>query len=112
MIKKAAAFFLYSVSITSIACSAALPTNDANFCSSFQSVAPCYCTSSGLPTSMCQNMNVLYSRMIGLFGSLQKACEYQRYTSVQDCVDNWNCYRLGGINSHGQNCSATQKACV
>jgi hypothetical protein len=112
MIKKIVALFMYSISVTAIACPLAVPTNDVNFCASFKAVAPCYCTSSGLPASMCQDMNVLYSRMIAVFGSLQKACEYQRYTSTQDCVDNWNCYRLGGIDSRGRICSATRNACA
>lgn len=94
------------------ACANAVPTNDVNFCSSFKTVAICYCTASGLPSGMCQNMNSLYDRMMTVFGSLQKACEYQRYTTVQDCMDNWNCYRLGGIDSRGRSCNSTRKACI
>ena len=103
--------FAYSDALPAIACPNALPTNDVNFCSSFKSVATCYCTSSGLPSGMCQDVNALYNRMISVFGSLQKACEYQHYTSTQDCMDNWNCYRLGGVDSRGRLCSSNKKAC-
>ena len=102
---------VYFLSIPAFACSNALPTDDANFCPSFKSVATCYCVSSGLPSGMCQDMKALYERMINLLGSLKKACEYQHYTSTQDCIDNWNCYRLGGMDSHGRLCSSTGKAC-
>lgn len=95
----------------SFSCPYALPTNNTNFCSSFKSVATCYCISSGLPSGMCQDMNALHNRMIAVFGTLQKACEYQRYTTPQDCVDNWSCYLYGGIDSRGRLCSATKRAC-
>ena len=111
MIKGLVAFVICLMSFSSFACDHALPTDDVNFCSSFKSVAPCYCTSSGVPANMCQDMNVLYQRMISMFGSLQRACNFQRYTSPQDCIDNWNCYRMGGIDSRGRLCSSTQKAC-
>jgi len=56
-------------------------------------------------------MKVVYDRMINMFGSLKRACEYQRDTSVQNCMDDWNCYRFGGVNSLGGLCSSTGKAC-
>lgn len=103
---------LFALSHMAVAsCPNALPVDNANFCPSFKSVATCYCTSSGLPSFMCQNMNTLYGRMMSIFGSLQKACEYQKYTSTEDCINNWNCYRLGGVDSHGNICSSTYKAC-
>lgn len=92
-------------------CPKALPTNHVNFCASFKSVAICHCTSSGLPSGMCQDMNALYSRMLSVFGSLQRACAFQRSTTPQDCIDNWECYRHGGVDSQGRACSGTQKAC-
>ena len=98
-------------SASGFACTNAVPTNDINFCSSFKVAATCYCSSSGMPASMCQDMNQLYSRMMSMFGSLQRACGFQRYTTVQDCVDNWNCYLQGGIDSQGRACSSTQRAC-
>lgn len=111
MIRKIIVVFIYFCSFSSFACPFAVPTNDPGFCSSFKSVATCYCTSSGLPSGMCQDMNALYNRMLAVFGSLQKACEYQRYTSPQDCMDNWNCYLHGGIDSRGRLCSSTKSAC-
>lgn len=92
-------------------CPNALPTNDVNFCSSFKYVATCYCTSSGLPGGMCKDMKALYNRMENVFGSLKKACEFQKYTTTQDCIDNWNCYLKGGVDSRKRSCSSTKKAC-
>lgn len=107
--------FLLSFSVFAngnvVACGNAVPTNDVNFCSSFKTVATCYCTSSGLPSGMCQDMNMLYARMVSVYGSLDKACAAQPYTTKQDCLDNWNCYRLGGVDSRGRICSSTKKPC-
>lgn len=111
MIKKKFVAFMCFYSVYTFACVKALPTNDANFCASFKSAATCYCTSSGLPSGMCQDMNQLYYRMLGVFGTLRKACEHQTYTSAQDCVDNWSCYLRGGIDSTGKACNATERAC-
>jgi hypothetical protein len=97
--------------INVFSCPMALPTDNVNFCSSFKTAAICHCTSSGLPSGMCQDLNALYSRMISIFGSLKKACEYQKHTSTQDCIDNWNCYRLGGVDSQGKLCSSTKLPC-
>ena len=110
MIKSILFLFLSMLSIASFAadstkCKQATPTNDPGFCTSFKSVAECHCTESGLPKSMCQDMKQLYDRMISIFGSLQKACEYQHDTDTQTCIDDWNCYRLGGKDSKGQLCS-------
>ena len=111
MIKKISLIVVLLCNSAVFACSTALPTDDINFCSSFKAVATCYCTSSGLPSSMCQDMNALYYRMIGVFGSLQSACAYQGYTSAQDCINNWSCYLYGGVDSTGRSCSSTQRAC-
>lgn len=111
MIKQIFAFFIYFCSFSAFSCINALPTDNVNFCPSFKTAAVCYCTSSGLPGGMCQDMNTLYNRMLSVFGSLQKACEYQKYTSTQDCMDNWNCYRLGGVDSRGRRCSSTGMKC-
>ncbi|MGC1181792.1 hypothetical protein, partial [Legionella sp.] len=92
-------------------CNNAASTNDPTFCASFKTAATCYCVNSGLPPIMCQDMNMLYARLISVFGSLQNACEYQKYTTTQDCMDNWNCYHSGGIDSRGRVCSSTQQAC-
>jgi hypothetical protein len=93
------------------ACDRAVPTNDVNFCSSFKAVATCYCTTTGLPSGMCQDVRTLYSRMVAIYGSLQTACERQKYTTSQDCMNNWNCYLYGGIDSLGRICSSTYQAC-
>ncbi|CEG56331.1 hypothetical protein [Legionella fallonii] len=111
MIKRIVILSLYLFSLSSFACDKALPTNDVNFCASFKVAATCYCTTSGLPTGLCQDMNALYNRMITVFGTLRKACEYQRYTSTEDCMDNWNCYRFGGVDSRGRLCSSNKQAC-
>ncbi|MBI2785206.1 MAG: hypothetical protein HYX60_02400 [Legionella longbeachae] len=102
---------LFSVSSFSFSCPNALPTNSEGFCASFKSVAICYCTSTGLPSGMCQDMKMLYARMISIYGSLSNACNAQKYTTPQDCMDNWNCYRLGGVDSRGRLCSSNKKAC-
>jgi hypothetical protein len=104
-------FCMYLCSLSVFACNNALPTDHIDFCPSFKNVAICYCTSSGLPSGMCQDMNALYNRLMSVFGTLRKACEYQHYTSTQDCMDNWNCYRLGGTDSQGKICSSTYAAC-
>ncbi len=94
---------------THASCPAALATTNVNFCSSFKTAATCYCTSSGLPSGMCQDMKAIYDRMINIFGSQRKACEYQKNTPVQTCMDDWDCYHTGG--NHGGLCSSTGKAC-
>lgn len=111
MFKKLFLGLLCLCSLSAFSCDRAVPTDDVNFCSSFKKVATCHCTSSGLPSGMCQDMNALYNRMIAVFGTLQKACEYQKHTNTQDCMNNWNCYRLGGIDSTGKICSSTKQAC-
>ena len=109
--KKLLVAFMCFMNISAFACVIAQPTDDIRFCSSFKTAATCYCTSSGLPSGMCQDMKALYGRMMVIFGSLQKACEYQHYTSTQDCVDNWNCYLRGGVDSRGKSCNVNQSAC-
>jgi hypothetical protein len=92
-------------------CAKALRSDDGKFCASFKAVAECHCTSSGLPKSMCSDMESLYQRMLVVFETQQNACEYQRDTHTQNCVDSWNCYRVGGKDSRGRLCSSTGKAC-
>lgn len=103
-------FFVNSC-VFAFACSKALPTDNPQFCSSFKVAATCYCTSSGLPAGMCQDMDTLYKRMLGVFGTLKKACEYQKHTTPQDCMDNWNCFRFGGVDSRGKLCGGTKQPC-
>ena len=92
-------------------CPHADPVTSSNFCTSFKSVAECHCIVSGLPQGMCKDMNAIYNRMLSVFGSQQKACEYQKDVSTQECMDDWNCYRSGGTDSKGNLCSGTGKAC-
>ena len=111
MRKQVGAIVLYALSIQAWACSNAIVTDDVGFCDSFRAAARCYCESSGLSVEMCHKVNTIYRRMIGLFGSLPRACAYQHYNSTQDCIDNWTCYLLGGIDSQGRSCNGTQQAC-
>jgi hypothetical protein len=115
MLKKfftAIAFFSCTAfSSISVSCSAALPSNEPGFCESFHVAAECYCSSSGLPRKMCNNMALLYQRMIAMLGSLENACRFQNNTSYQECIDDWVCYRSGGKNSRGELCSGTGNAC-
>lgn len=93
-------------------CAKALLPSHGQFCPSFKAVARCHCVSSGMPGSMCEDMDSLYDRMISVFETQKSACEYQKDTSTQNCLDSWNCYRLGGKDSKGKLCSATGKSCL
>jgi hypothetical protein len=97
---------------TATACPQATPTNDPGFCSSFKIAAQCHCTASHLPSRMCMDMNLLYDRMLIIFQTVKKACEYQTDTSTQNCIDSWNCYRNGGYNSKNELCSGTGASCA
>lgn len=103
---------MISVSAYAIsACPVATDTNTPQFCSTFKTAAICHCTSSGLPQGMCTDIKKIYDRMISMFGSLQRACEYQKDTTTQICIDDWNCYLHGGKDSKGRLCSGTGKPC-
>lgn len=104
-------FLMTSLSVSHAACQSAAPVTSSAFCSSFQSAAQCHCTQSGLPSGMCTKMSSIHARMISMFGSLRKACEYQKDVSVQACIDDWNCYQLGGLTSQGELCSGTGRSC-
>ena len=112
MLKKLISTMLILYSVTIVACPTAEPTDSAAFCSSFRLAAVCYCTSSGLPAGVCQDVKSLYNRMLIIFGTLKRACEYQHYTETQDCIDNWKCYLEGGVDSRGRSCSSTQLPCT
>lgn len=103
--------FISHAAIAGGNCPEASSTNDASFCPTFQTAAQCRCSASGVPKAFCQDMNKLYDRMIAMFGSLQRACEYQKDTTTQTCIDDWNCYRNGGVDSQGRMCSGTGTAC-
>lgn len=98
-------------SVSFAACALASSSTSAEFCESFKSAAECHCVFSGLPKGRCTNMNLVYKTMVDMLGPLQRACASQRYTTTQECVDDWNCYRYGGLTSDGQLCSGTGYAC-
>ncbi|MBA2652961.1 MAG: hypothetical protein H0U73_11950 [Tatlockia sp.] len=94
-------------------CPKALATDNPNFCPSFKAAANCYC-SSLLPANVCDgDVSKLASFMISYFGTLERACnsKSQKYTSAQDCLDNWKCYLDGGVDSRGRVCSSNGSAC-
>lgn len=91
-------------------CPMATPNIQPGFCTSFKAAAQCRCMSA-LPQGMCLNMKSLYDRMLALYGSVRRACESQHDTSVQNCLDAWNCYRVGGMTSTHELCSGTGSPC-
>ena len=93
-------------------CTKSLPPAHSNFCPTFKTAATCACASSGVPASFCSDMAKLHKRMLMVFTTQQKACEFQRDTSTQQCLDSWNCYRRGGKDSQGRPCQATGKPCA
>ena len=111
-------YFLLLAGILSFPCFAAMtacpqaePVTSPNFCSSFKAAAICHCSLSGLPPAMCQNMDDIYARMVAIFGTAEAACGYQHDTAPQLCVDDWHCYRSGGLDSNGNLCSSTGNRC-
>lgn len=94
------------------ACPQAAPVNSDAFCYSFQSVAECHCKASGLPKKMCDNIPLVYQRMISTFGTIERACRYQKETSFQNCMNDWQCYLNGGTTSDGLLCNGTGAACA
>jgi len=97
-------------------CDQAPPVTNNNFCPIFKTIAQCHCQADGkLPAGMCVDMNVIYSRMIDKFKSQKTACEWQHTygvpyrAEVQECMDDWDCYRLGG--NHNGLCSGTGNKC-
>ncbi len=105
---------LFSVSVyaNEIACPQASETNSPTFCSTFKVAAGCHCLAQHMPAKVCADMGKIYDSMLTFFKTLQKACEFQHDTPTQTCIDDWNCYRLGGKDSKGRLCSNTAKACL
>lgn len=97
-------------SVSSFACTPAQPTSDVNFCETFKTAAGCYCSQS-LPGCSRLSMQKIYSLMTTRYGSLEGACKNQSNTSVQDCIDGWNCYLHGGKKANGEACSSTELPC-
>ena len=115
MLKSLATVFCLLLTTSSFAlnlsCPQASTSGNSEFCSSFKRTAQCYCTSAGLPAGMCNDMGVIYKRMVTLYGSVERACKFQRQTSTQECLDDWHCYRSGGRNSGNELCSGTGNSC-
>ena len=97
-------------SLTSTSCPGATATDDANFCGSFKTSAVCHCSVT-LPACKFYKMSQIYKLMLSKFGSIKSACDSQHDTDSQTCVDDWNCYLLGGNDSHGNHCSSSGQAC-
>lgn len=92
-------------------CPQALPASELGFCSSFQKVAQCHCQASGLPAKMCNNVSMVYKRMISTFGSIERACKFQKDTTYDTCMEDWRCYQQGGLTDKGLLCNSTGLAC-
>lgn len=102
---------LFCASVSMAACPKATPTDTAQFCPTFRVAAQCHCTASGLPQVLCNNVRLLYQRLIVTFGTLEKTCAFQHDTTPEDCIDSWRCYLYGGKNSAGKLCSGTGRSC-
>lgn len=94
-----------------LACAKAVAPSNPGFCPSFKSVAACQCVTRGMPATLCNDMGKLHAKMISMFGTIQAACNYQKDTTPQECMDDWSCYLNGGKDSKGAACSATGRKC-
>ena len=103
---------IYSSLVFSSNCPQAVAADDENFCSSFQSVAQCHCQASGLPASMCNNVSLVYRRMIITFGNIERACMFQKETSTATCLEYWRCFQEGGMTDSGLLCNGNGSACT
>jgi len=110
MIKKLFVIAIAFFSLSSFACPDATSTDDVNFCSSFKTAAACYCSES-LPGCSRLSMDQIYSLLITRYRTVEAACNSQHNTDAQTCIDDWNCYRLGGMDSRGRFCNSTQLSC-
>ena len=104
-------FFLSSMGYAA-SCPEIVAIDDSGFCQSFQIAAQCHCQAAGLPLRMCNNVKLVYQRMISTFGSIERACNYQKTTSYENCIQDWKCYLSGGATADGHLCSGTGQACV
>lgn len=115
MIKKIVFLFscLFSMSCFALntACPQAEDTSSTNFCKSFKDVAKCHCMDSGMGDKVCSSMFLIYNAMIAKYKTVERACEIQKHTTKQICLDDWKCYREGGKDSRGKACSGTGKLC-
>lgn len=99
-------------SLASWSCQQADAYDTPEFCANFESIAKCHCQATGLPARLCANVPMIYSRMLSTFGSIEKACRYQKDTSYQSCLDAWQCYQKGGRLADGRICNGTGLPCV
>ena len=101
------------------ACDKAPDTSDPGFCSAFKSIAKCHCEFYIRPEEKdkCLDMAYIYRMMNAAYGSQSAACRWQasagkpERATYQECMDDWNCYQFGGVNSKGGLCNATGNAC-
>jgi hypothetical protein len=99
-----------SVNPGPMSCPMASATSSGNFCASFKVAASCRCQLQGLPPAKCNNMKALYEYLVAYFKTQDAMCSYQKDTSKQECMDDWDCVISGG--DHGGLCNSTGNACV
>jgi hypothetical protein len=107
-------FLTLQVAAYAASCPKATSTDKAEFCESFKKAAMCHCASSPIPAEKCSDMNKFYNFLISTFRShsLHEVCSFQKHTNVQECEDDWNCYRKGGMDSKGRLCNGTGLPCL
>jgi hypothetical protein len=103
--------FSFNNPLAYLNCPQASSTDDPAFCASFKTSAICHCVASGLPSGMCQSIKRIHDLMLARYGSEQRACENQHDTSTQNCLDDWQCYHVGGTDTQGRLCNSTGNAC-
>lgn len=87
-----------------------------DFCTTFsESVASCWPPVGSHKNFTPAQMKFNYNLMVRFYGSLKAACNKSapsNGSTPQQCIDQWNCYINGGIDSQGGQCSGTKKSCV
>lgn len=85
-----------------LACAKSPSTTSPEFCKQFKAIASCHCQADGhLPASLCSDVSKIYDRMIAAFRTQDAACHWQEKngsperTSYDQCMKDWDCYRLG-----------------
>jgi len=104
-------FSVFSLRLFAANCPVTPPYDAPEYCSSFEVIARCYCMGSGLPAKICQDVHLVYSRMMATFGSLDRACKFQKNSSYHQCMDSWQCYLNGGQASTGVLCNGNGLPC-
>lgn len=103
--------FTCTVALATGNCPEAAATNSSSFCPTFETSARCHCQEHGLPSAACQDVHKVYSRMLAIYQTVQRACSAQHDTDTQTCIDDWTCYITGGVDSQGRSCSGTGARC-